>query len=208
MPETTPQPFVPFTNTAEVRVQHTMNGKPVENTLYFQRADSIQDTELQELAAAIESWWNTYQRPSQAGELTHVRTVAVELSTPDSLMSIADEHEGASGGGGNDVASNQSALCVRFGTNKRGRSWHGRNYVPGVPEAVVNESRVSPEFIAAMMDAYEQLQFGGVPEGWTWVVASRRHNKEWRTLGVTEPVTGVSITTTALASVRSRRPKG
>lgn len=208
MPETTPQPFVPFTNTAEVRVQHTLNGKPVENTLYFQRADSIQDTELDALAAALETWWFASLKPNQSNELVHVRTVAVELSNPDSLMSVNDDHNGVSGDANSDASSNQAAFCLRFGTNKRGRSWHGRNYIPGIPEAYVDGSRVSSTAVDAYQAAYEALLFDVLPEGWTWVVASRRHNKEWRTLGVTEPVTGVSATTTALASVRGRRPKG
>jgi hypothetical protein len=109
-------------------------------------------------------------------------------------------------GGSSEAATPVSpALCmvVSFRGEKRGKWNAGRNFVPGLYEQEVDQVDIGSAISGPVIDAYQSL-IDDPPSGWTWVIASRYHNKAPRETGVITPVVSV-LQRSARFGVQKRR---
>jgi len=199
-------PFIPVPNTVEAHLRGTLNGEPVENTLYFHKSGSWDITAMGILNAALALWYRTSIVGSMSEEYQYRESYMVDLTTADGLVHIDNTDAGMLGTVPSDASSNQAAFCVRFSTGRRGRSYRGRNYVPAVPESNVNEGRVLVAYADFIVDAYNILNSYDGLFGAQWVVVSRFALGLPREYGISTPVIGAGYSTLALASQRGRRP--
>jgi hypothetical protein len=119
--------------------------------------------------------------------LPTIRLTALDSDSAPSIERVVTNPAGTASG---NQSQDSSALTVTFITDLRGRSYRGRNYLPGMPnEATVNGSSWSVVKAAAMADCYDALRTLLIAEAFSHVVASRYHNGVRRTVGVATGVT-------------------
>jgi hypothetical protein len=88
---------------------------------------------------------------------------------------------------------NNAALVVTQYTDQRGRSFRGRNYIPGLPQSDLEDpSHVTPtqaaDWAAVWADLFSTMTTGG----YTPVVTSYSFNKVPRTTAVSTPISSVA----------------
>ncbi len=182
--------FVPFpTGTVSTVLSFILNGLPVSITNGWQKTGGAPATvtDGQSLADAVADWWNTNLKSVSSPDIELEGATAYDL-TSSSGWSVTSPllHSGTGTG---SVPTNAAAMVVTLQTANRGRSFRGRNYVPGLPSSQL----ASPVFwdtgaTGAMNTAYTALQAGGLAAGFVLGVLSRVENKHPLTTGVFTPV--------------------
>lgn len=200
-------PFVPVPNTLAVDVIYEQMGQRVENTLYFEHAspgwtEASINAWLQDLRVLIES----ELMPLLHAGIALVQLVGTLLDAVDSLSVVLNVSPPFTGSATGDGLPNNVTYTVQFKTNQRGRSFRGRNYVPGIPAQSISGNSVSSGFRTGVLAFYAELLALATAEGATWVVVSRFTNGAPRVTGVTTPVTTAATADTTLDSQRRRLP--
>jgi hypothetical protein len=198
--------FIPVPNTIACHLRGTLNGEQVENTLYFHKAEAWSVVTMEAFSAALALWYRTAIVGQLSKEYMYRECMAADLTTADGLLTVDDTGAGLVGGNFSDASSNQAAFCVRFSTGRRGRSYRGRNYIPGIPEDAVSGGRISTALANLLTTSYDVLNGYDVLFGAQWVVVSRIADGVPRAYGISTQVVSASYSTLALASQRGRRP--
>lgn len=201
-----PLPLV--ANTAKVTIRSLVDGQTMINDLGFRNtvSGSSDPIELGDLALAIQNWYTAAVIPNLSEDVVYGVTRARDLSTDPGFEA---EVSGSSVGGvGTEAAPNNVCAVPSFRTGIAGRSFRGRNYISGVPNADILINVLSSGFVLAMIDAYSQLLPGGsiLPANWEWVVISYFSGGVVRPSGLTSAVTSVIFTDTVVDSQRRRLP--
>jgi len=199
-------PFVPFPNTAEAHVRYTYQGQLIENTLYFDRVGGWDDVEMTQLGDSIASTLNSDVMPFMPNTLVLREIYVVDLSSETASAVTYTGGLPQPGLSTEPALPNNVTVTASFRTNGRGRSSRGRNYLPGLTEGRVVGNTVQTSFTDVWLPFWSEMLSLGTDEGFQWVVASRRANNEWRTTGVTAPVTAVVYTDLTVDSQRRRLP--
>lgn len=200
--------FIPVPTVAQAQVFGRIDGQQTINDLYFASVSPpITLGQLDSLALALADWFTatvlTFLSASYSFERVHVRDLTTQAGF------IAESANGAGpGGAGGAFVPNNVAPCISFRTSVAGRSGRGRNYIPGVPQSVVNGNTMTSGFMADMVAAYQQLLPSGSlhPDGWLWVVVSRFTANAPRPAGVANAVLSVLFADTTVDSQRRRLP--
>jgi hypothetical protein len=197
-------------NTVQAELVYSLHSQVVENTLSFEGASTPAAADMQELATALAAWWTSGVAPYVSGELGLTR---VDIRGLEASASASYSHPilPVSTGTINDHAlPGNCALCVSFRTALSGRSFRGRNYVPGITEGNTSGSTIAAANANGIALAYNNLQtylntniFG---LAWTWVVVSTRSGNADRASGVTTPVTSAILVDYVVDSQRRRLP--
>lgn len=197
-------PFQAVPNVAQCRVEGRQDGQLTINDLYFEiSGGGITPVNIATLAAALATWATAALAPLASVDWSSSRVTAVDLGSPTGAIAVADAT--AVGGVGTEAAPNNVAACVSLRTAQAGRSGRGRNYVCGVPNAVVTLNTMSAGYMGDLIDAYTLLIGAGTFEaGWQLVIVSRRTAGLPRPTGIAIPVTSASFTRPTVASMRSR----
>jgi hypothetical protein len=197
-------PFQPCPGIAQVRLIGSVDRQETVNDLYFAiTGGSIDSSNLAVLTAAVAFWWQDTLIPVLSDDWTGVLVEAVDLTSQ--FGASASAATPAPGGASGEANPNNVAMCVSFRTGLRGRSFRGRNYVPGIPGAVVTLNTLDAGFILSVLGAYNALVGPGLfLAGWQWVVLSRRIAGSLRAEGVGTPVTAAISVTDSVRSMRTR----
>jgi len=122
---------------------------------------------------------------------------------------IATRFNGVDAGGvATEQAPNNVAPAISLGTGLGGRSSHGRNYIVGTPNTMVNINTIDPAFIGAFTNAYAQLLPGGGndPTPYVFSVVSYFSGGVQRGTPFSWPVRSVGFTDNIVDSQRRRLP--
>lgn len=109
-----------------------------------------------------------------------------------------------SGAIGGDSLPGGSAFVVKFLTGRVGRSFRGRNFIAGIPEASANTGRVIGAFTDAVVQAYSDLGDVFTENLAHWVIVSRTFAGSPVVPPARWEVTSVGFTTNAIRSQRKR----
>lgn len=200
-----PDPFVPVPNTALVEIRYVLNLQHVENTLWFEHGTDPSEAELATLAEDVYNWWHDQLATVQSTDVKFSEVVATSQTSESSPIASFNPGSATSGDVAVEAMPGNVSLAVSFRTGSRGRSFRGRNFAVGIPRTPVTGDQVSDAYAASIAAAYaEMIGADAVSSGWTWVVASRRHNKAPRETGVTTPVTAVLTVDRTVDSQRRR----
>ena len=197
-------PFQAVPNVAQIVLEGIVDGQLTVNDLYFEiSGGGITSVNLAELVDAMNNWFTGVLAAPLSPNWTAQRTIGIDLT------SVTGPRREAStptiGGGDGEAAPNNVAACVSLRTENRGRSFHGRNFVPGIPNSEITLNTLSPTIISALTTAYFGLVGPGTfLPGWQLVVVSRITGGAVRAVGIATPVVDTIMTTNKVKSMRSR----
>lgn len=185
--------FVPGTGVVKCDLEFLLNNQKMYNSLFFVTHAPIGTQEFATLAGQLVDWWNTYLRPiiPPTCGLNMIRVT--DQGSPNGAQIQYTVGLPLWGTSANHAAPGNVTIAVRFTTAKRGRSYTGRNFLPGVPREEIFNDVVQSAFLAAVKAAYEALLPIPFPGDAVWVVASKIAGKVLRTTLETTAVEGVSI---------------
>lgn len=199
--------FIPIPNTAQVEYLCRQDNQAVENVLhYFIAAGPPTVSDLEVLAGAAATWWNTALKPLTP---TNVSLVGIKVTSLQTNTAPVIEYVTGLpivGTAGGTALPNNVTVVTRLTTDLRGRSYRGRVYHIGLTTTQVNGNVLASTFRTSLQAAWASALVLGTAPAWTLCVASRFTNGAPRTTGVKTEVTGVSVNPT-LDSQRRRLPE-
>jgi len=198
-------PFVPVADTVLAEMRMLLYGQKVENTLGFRLIGGSGIPEATELANALIVWWTTFYSVPLSVDLSLREVTITDLATATGYSyTQAAPTPNPTGDVNAPGLPGSVAACVSFRTNNRGRSFRGRNYVPGICEASVQGNTIDNTAVTGIVAAYNQLVGGGIASPWEFVVISRFANNAPRAAGVATPVSAVVMVDNNVDSQRRR----
>jgi len=187
-------------------MRYTLLGQQCENTLYFFKDTGVTVESMQLLCAALVTAFGSVMPAALPSAMLLRELYATDLTTQDAPAFTYDTGLPIAGTNGSPPLPNNTALCVSFRTDARGRSARGRNYLMGLTEAVVVGNTVTNGFYDAWLEFYEEMQTGAEAHDYVWGVFSRRFNNAPRTVGLFRAITAVTVVDDTVDSQRRRLP--
>ena len=205
--------FVPVPNTAEVEIRGLLDSQKVENTLWFEAASGWTTSSLTTLAGEVLAWYIANIIPHLPAPYRLVEVFAKDKSTAAGNEATVTPGSTTVGGGGPAMPNNVT-LAISFRTALGGRSFRGRNYMPGIPQSQYTDTnRITSSYLTAVQVAYSKLLDPAVITDAVWVVASRFSGTSPvsgeptpRPTGIATPVTAALFVDEVTDSQRRRLP--
>lgn len=192
-------PFIPAVNTAKVTFLQRLANQLVSNTIFVQKTEPWEESDLTSLATACEAWWRLTLAPilSSGIGLTAVQARSMEEESAPGVEVPAGL--GAIGGVPTAASPGNVAVAVKILTGLTGRNHRGRNFIAGIPEADTADNQISNAFHDALQAAYFELLGDLTGLNWEWVIASfynttqllLQSNGETRRVPVPRPLGGL-----------------
>jgi hypothetical protein len=165
-------PFIPATNTAQVRIVCDMHGEMITNTIYVQKNGAWGTADLTALANLVIAWWNDHYAPNVSANLILQRVAARSMQAEDA----AGVEIGAPANSGGDFVGpavpGNVALVVKFITGLTGRNRRGRNYCTGFAQTATVGNDLNALTHTNVVASYGNLRDDLIAAGYTHVVAS------------------------------------
>lgn len=183
--------FVPFEDCVSISICGTLGGQRVCITLSACKPD-LETSDMEALAEELATWVDVELCSDLSEDITFDTITVTDLSS-DTGPVVNWSFESA-GGIASPSVPNGTAIVVTFYTEARGRSYRGRNYIPGVPEnARTSSTTISGTVATNLAVDYALMAEAMAQQGFTHVVASRYHNGNEREIGVATLVTSYSV---------------
>lgn len=199
-------PFVPVPNTVQVEAIYEWNGQTVENVFYIESTAAWGESGISDILELVRDIIVSDLLPTLSTAIQLVRLVGTLLDAVDSLSVVLNVSPPQAGGVSAESLPNNVTYTITFLTSQRGRSFRGRNYVPGLTIDSVTANTIGATVRTALLDFYVALRAAISESNYTMVVVSRISNGAPRTTGVTTPITGFTTFDTTLDSQRRRLP--
>lgn len=199
-------PFVPVPNTLMVELRYLWDNQQVENTLYGRKGTAVVLGDAIALADDIFTWWDTNMKPLQASTIALREIYVTDLTSANSFSHAHVRSPIVPGTRAGPALPNSVALCIKFNTAQRGRSFRGRNYVMGAVEGDVTNNNYEPAYVTDVQDAYLLLDSVFDGNGLVWSVVSRYENGQPRVTGLATEITTIGVTDGIVDSQRRRLP--
>jgi hypothetical protein len=196
-------PFQAVPGVYEAVLVGSDDGQLINNTLYFQREGAPSFGEAATLAETVASWYIENVLPHLSNQYTFTHVVVTDLENLAGVQAQSAAGDNA-GGEASEQAPNNVAACIKLGTAIRGRSFRGRNYIPGIPNSLLVQNTLSPEWLSIVEIAYQALL--GLADPLTWVIVSRETAGATRPTGVATPVVYARFVRNTVDSQRRRLP--
>lgn len=199
--------FQPVPGVAEVIIRGLQFGQQTVNTLYFWNGgtDAWTFEELSAVAGVVGQTWHDNMMPNLGNEWVMQGTVATDLTAEAGLQAERHDYDGSVGGTGGGCAPGNVTFAVKFTTGHVGRSYRGRNYVPGLPKGLVGANAISSTLAGYYVAAYQEIRDNvEANTDKVMVVVSRYHNGAERPTAIYTPVSGVAYSDLATDSMRRR----
>jgi len=197
--------FIPVLDTVEAEMIMELFGQRIENTLYFHKDGGFTPADMVNLGESLQVWWGAQYNSIVTEDLALVDVIVTDL-TSDTAPSIAvPAPPGTIGLVAPPTAPGSVCATISFRTAGRGRSSRGRNYISGIAEASIVGNDFTGTYAGFLVDVYDYLLVpANLPGDVEWVVVSRYHDNAPRLAGITQLITSVIVTDTAVDSQRRR----
>lgn len=180
--------FIPIPDSAKATLEFTWGGQVVAVTLHWRKA-GFTSSDVDDLGQALRSWWNDTAKSNYSQDIALENIQITDLRTSDGEVYDLPISPAAAGTVAQDSVPNNVALAIKLGTPKRGRSFRGRSFIPGLPiTAMETSTKVFAAYLGDILGAHTALIAVGASVGWDLVVASRATGGAPRTTGVTTAV--------------------
>lgn len=205
-------PFVPVANTIQVDVIYLLDNQRVENTLYFEDPDGWNIGKIIDFLDQLNTLIQTDLLPFLASSIQLIEIIGRLLDTASSIGFSYPVTPPVSGGVSGNAAPNNVTYTISFKTGLTGRSFRGRNYVPGLAGSSVTSNTIGSTARTGILAFYNALKAMASENATPWVVVSRYSGVDGdghaipRVAGVTTPVQSVSTFDTTVDSQRRRLP--
>lgn len=199
--------FIPAPGVAQVELFYNWSSQNVETVLQFQCSVALTPTLLNELAVKVLALWTTNVKPLLINTISLTAVKVTDLTTQIGPVVQYATGLPAAGTQTGDSLPNNCALVVTKRTLLRGRSYRGRIYHPGIPEAQCAGNTVTNAFVTQIVNAYAtMLTFTTTGASWDMVVMSRYNNNAPRAEADSNQVT--TLTSDGLIDSQRRRLPG
>lgn len=183
-------------NTCEAIVRWSLFSQRLINKFGVQTVDGTPVTEAVglEVGSCIDNWAQTSMLPLLSHNLIYSGTEVTQSSDQTGWqVEIAPPPTGGTGGKSADSLPNQLAAVVSLHTDRRGRSYRGRQYVPGIALSDLAQGYVAHTLSVDLVLAYEQLQASlfALDFPCNLVIVSRQSLKTVRPVAASQLVTQV-----------------
>jgi hypothetical protein len=205
-------PFVPVANTLQVDVLYLWDSQRVENTLYFEQPGGWDGESITAWLEALRTLISEELMPLLSVSIQFIELVGRLLDTASSIGVVLSVTPPTSGGNAGEAAPNNVTYTISFRTGLTGRSFRGRNYVPGIPNDQILANTIDPDFRTGVLSFYDQLLALADLREVDWVVVSRYSGVDGsgdpipRVAGVTTPIISVGTADFTVDSQRRRLP--
>lgn len=191
---TGPHAYIPVLNTAKTELFFRSDDQIVENVFHILNTEAWTPTTLQAINTFFNSWMTTYYKAcmSQTIALFNIKSTDLSAQTGAVVEYAPATPIAGTAQGGEQLPLNVAAV-IKWTTSQRGRSYHGRTYVPGLDTSVVTINTLDTALVTAITSAASGLWSGIRDEGWSLAVVSYCNNKTWRTTGVATPIIAYSV---------------
>jgi len=169
--------FIPFpTGVVGAIFKFTSAGIPAQVTLGFKlNSGAATAVDGAALGAILTSWWSSDLSANLTATVTLDEVTVNDLTSSSGWQ--ANVISGVSGSVSGTQVPNNVAIVVTLQTASRGRSFRGRNYLPGGSRNnQLNSTEWNSSIITAMDTSYNNMAGLIIAGGWTNVVLSRQHN--------------------------------
>jgi len=199
--------YQPVEDTAEIVIQATVNGVPVNNTFYARKPGGYTEGELAALAGAVSTHWGTNMRPLCSSAYVYVGCSVRGLANENDFQATS-----VAGAGVGAVAAspypNNVAIAIKRSSGLTGRSARGRVYIGGIPVTV---SQTDENFLTQGHVDNVEAVLNGIRTviavlGWIEVILSRYVDGLKREAGLTFAVTNYQATDLRVDTRRDRLP--
>lgn len=208
-------PFVPVPQTFLVEVKCLWRGQLVENTIWVQDITGpLTPERAVSLALLMEGWFTSTYLTLVSEGVTYLASVVTGQEALDSPRAV-QAASGFSGGAPTPSQANNVSLAISFQTGLRGRSFHGRNFIIGVPGTLIEGNDVDVAFRNDIQAAYITLQSDLDENTFAHVIASRFSGSTIvdgekvptpRVTGITTPVLTYAFFDSVVDAQRRRLP--
>lgn len=186
--------FIPVPNCAEVVMAGQMNGHAAYLTLNFSQAGDFSESDLEDLLDIVGNWWDNELSAVVCDDWAMPLLRAVDLSSSTGAFAQKNDMVEPTGQIVTQAVPDNVAMVVTLQTSLRGRSNRGRNYVPGLPYAVLADtSQWTTLSIAAMKETYDALLTALSSTPFSLTVVSRYTNNAPRVVGTHTPVSEIIV---------------
>lgn len=199
--------FIPVPDTVMVELFFDWRLQRCENTLYYKTSAAPTGLEADELLDLVEVSYATDIMAHLSADLSFVASKATLLTTDSSFVVDHTFPFPVVGSVESDSVPNNVTYAITFQTASRGRSFRGRNYVPGIPLAAIVGTEIGDTLRGQLLTGYSNLRnLVGTSKTWDQQVVSRFHNNVPRTTGVATECVGTGSADKVLDSQRRRLP--
>lgn len=198
--------FIPLPSGVKIEIKCRKGGAPNINVVWGIVSVTVDLGKLQEIALAVEDWWDTHMQPLMSGSLSFEGVTVTDWSEEAGLQYDYDLITPLTGtASGTDTPSNVAAVTT-FLTPYSGRSFRGRVYNPGLTDAQITTNTLGTVYVASMLTAWVNFGIAMDDINVAHVVASFVHDNAPRTTAVGTPIITYSMNN-VVDTQRRRIPK-
>lgn len=158
---------------AEAVVHFQLGGRGFLFVLNFLKSDGYDQTDIDNLAAAVDGWVNSEVLAFMNVNTSYIRTDVRGLESATDLFATNNTGASVEAISGAATVAN-CAIVVTHRSALTGRSARGRTYVAGFSAAVLTTSTTfDASFIPDLEDAFNALRPAVLAADWVFVVLSR-----------------------------------
>lgn len=199
-------PFIPVPQTVQLEFVYLWQGQTCETVLGYTKPTPWSLADMGTLAAAAIIEWNTNIRPRCSNTLSLTAVKVTDLTASDAPTITVTAGLPLVGALTGDSVPNNVSLVVTKRTAKRGRSYRGRIYHPGLAANSIVSNQVGPATVGSLVSSWQALvTVNAGSDDATMVVISRANGGSPLLVGVATPVTNMTSDGT-VDSQRKRLP--
>lgn len=204
--------FVPVPNTIEVDVNYLLDGQVVQNTMYFENTEPWTIAEIGIFLDGLNSIITEELMPLLSSSIQLFELVARLLDTASSIGFTFSLPTPVSGGRADEMLPSNVTYTISFRTGLTGRSFRGRNYIPGLSVDSVDNNTIDADTRTGLLAYYSAVKAYASEYGAPMVVVSRYSGIDAdgdpipRVTGVTTPIVSFGTADTTVDSQRRRLP--
>jgi hypothetical protein len=165
--------FVPVPGVIQVDVIYLWSGQRVENTLYFQKGDGWTLPQIIDWVDQLNTLISEELMPLLNNSIQFIELIARLLDTASSIGYSLPISPAVSGGVAGEGMPNNVTYTISLKTGLTGRSFRGRNFVPGLSPDNVNGNTIASGFRTGILAFYNELRALAESTGNPLVVVSR-----------------------------------
>lgn len=181
--------FIPAERTARATIEYSLFGHQCVNVFHMQSDVGWTESLLDGLCSVLNTWWDSWIKPSQSANVEFVRSTARDVSTADGLIVINTDLAGTNATQIEASHPGQVAAVITWRTGQAGRSKRGRSYIAGIPFNESTGDTLSEAWQSALLTAAGELITACQDGDYPLVVASYQSNKAPRTAALLTPIT-------------------
>jgi hypothetical protein len=181
--------FIPLPDGVKIEIKYRKNGALVVNVMWGIVTATIDLNILENIGSAVHAWWLAHRDDQVVAAMALEEIIVTDWSVANGLQGVVIVSPPAPGTNtGTDLPSN-IATVVSLYTGFSGRSYRGRQYWCGVPEASITANSIATAYVALMISDMGELIDALAAEGCVVCVASFQSAGVPRVTGVATPVT-------------------